>query len=798
MLSAINETTNAFTLDTRVNVEEVTSFSDQQGANVDNDSRVANRVPMNAFNDVSLHEFLQRPFQIETFIWNNTQTTGSLLLERTFPHSLVELEAINRKLANFGYLRADLRFSLRINATRVHCGKLLVAFSPNHANVSIGTQQYTMVRACSLPNVQVNATDAESAILQVPFSLPFEYVNLGELGTKQGASINNMGNVMIFVLNELTTGTNAPVTCTLFASFDNVRVAGMTPTSSIPTVPPNGRAPLPPIGTTSFATRILNTAGTYVYPQSGDAEQEEKSSRGVVSGVAEKVANFAAPFSMIPGIGSFASAIATGASAVGGIAKAFGFSKPTDQSSNDFVQHKFPVLASGKGVETAPTLGCFPDNAISPSYDFIATHEDDMQLSRIFSTPGYIGSFAIDDTTSGGQIIHTMNVTPVDCLCNDTTPVSVDFTPLSYAVSAFEYWRGSMRYQFQFVASAFHSTRIRIGWVPPDVVLSSDPNDSVNVVNHVLDINGNTEFNLLVPYLSKVPWKTVPLDGTKTALCTNGQLFVQVVNPLTYFETPVPRISVNVWSSAGPDFQVAFPTNYRLYSPPLAPVEEEEEDLVYPQGGTSLDDIRTSDYQPMIDANFFVDNNLCHGENVSHLKHVLQRSCEVGENLPAGEYRYNPWTSFVGNADNSVDYSFLSWFSRMFRYARGSVGIRLLRISGNGSVLFRNRRLTSGSFKKIDTAASVFQLIGVGAHWVPSDDNYVPEALIPFYSSQYGAVLNEGQIPYITALPGMDFTIGSGEMRVTEFVGDDFVYGFQIGAPRHEVQLERWFYINTS
>lgn len=797
MLATINESDNAFALETQTNVEEITSFSDQQGVNVDSDARVDDRVPMNAFNDVTLHEFLQRPFQVATFPWTINDANGTLLQQFNFPYHLFSIPAILRKLENFQYFRADLRLSLRINATRFHYGKLLMAFSPNHSNISIGIPEYTLARCASLPNVQVNATDGESVVLQVPFSLPFEYINLSELNTAAGAAINNMGNVLIFVLNELASGSTSPVNCTLFASFDNVRLAGMTASPSLSFVQPPSHTAGPPTGTLSFAQVIIDSTSYFdVRPQVGNAEQENKSSKGLVSGITETLASFAAPLSMVPGIGAAATAVATGASAIGGIAKAFGYSKPLDQSSNGFIQHRFPTLASGKGLETAPTLGCFPDNAVSPACDYISGGEDDMQLSRIFSTPGLIGQFGVADSQGPGQIIFTRHVTPVDCLCAVSEGATlVDFTPLSYAVSAFEYWRGSLRYQFQFVASSFHSVRLRIGWLPPGATLSADPNDSVNVVNHVLDINGSTEFNVVVPYLSKVPWKTVPLSGEELPLCTNGYLFVQIVNELTFSEAPVPAISANVWCSAGPDFQVAFPTNYRLHTPGPPPSSEQ---VIRPQGGTSLDDIRTSDYQPMIDANFFVDNNLCHGESISHLKHVLQRCCELGQALDAGDYRYNPWTSIQLNPDGSRDFSFVSWFAQLFRFARGSVGLRLLRLTGNNYFLFRNRRLTSNTTQKISSLTTNFQLIGVGANWTPSSDNYIPEAIIPFYSSQYGAVLNEGGNPYVTGLPGMDFTIGGGTARVTEFVGDDFSFGFIIGAPHTAVQVERWYFQNTS
>lgn len=797
LTSAINESNNAFTLPTEQTVDEVTSFSDQQGAVSDSSTRVSERMYMNAFESISLHDFLQRPFVIEQFVWANTDAQFSLLKTWNFPYALFSRPAIARKLANFQYFRGNIKITLKINATRFHYGKLLLSFSPNLSNTTVAaTPGVSFVHACSLPNVQVNATDGESLELLVPFSLPFEWINMSEMNTPRGAAIFDMGAVMLFVQNELASGSTSPVNCTLFASFDDIQLAGPTSSEPITFIPPITLQPASPVYTSSFAQIIMNQPQPLRF-QSGDSEQKEKSSQGLVSGIAERVASFAAPFSMIPGIGEFAAAISTGASAVGGIAKSFGFSKPLDQSSNTFISARFPVLAQGKGIETAPTLGTFPDNAVSPSHEYIAGQEDDMQLSKIFSTPGFIGSFKILEASTVNSVIYRRFVTPADCLADiEGANALVNFTPLSFAVSAFEYWRGSMRYQFQFVASSFHSVRVRIGWVPPGSTLVADPDDVVNLVNHVLDINTTTEFNVTIPYLNAFPWLTVPMKGTEPGYCTNGEIFVQVVNELTFSETPIPSIDVNVFASAGPDFQVAFPTNYRLFEASVTPPALNG--LKF-EGGTSLHDIRISEYTPIIESNFFVDNNLCHGEQVTHLKHLLQRSCDTPGIFQSGTYRFNPWTLRNPNVEaGGWSHTFLSWFGFLFRYARGSFGLRALRKSGNGNFLFQNRRISTMIRDRYSIVTAGLGPLGVGSHFVPSFDNFIPEVIVPFYSTQYGVPLDYGNNPYITSVPVLDFSTSNAESTLMEFVGDDFQFGFQLGAPTMRVQIARWLYDNTS
>lgn len=754
---------------------------------------------MNAYDRISLEEFLQRPFVIDQFSWSNTDAQFSLLKKWNFPNELISIPALKRKLENFQFLRCNLKISLRINSTRYHAGKIALAFSPNAANSSVAFPDLSFVHCMSLPHIEVNANDGETAVLSVPFSLPFEYIDLSALSTNAGSSMYNIGSVYMWVMNELGASTNAPVQVTVFAAMEDVTLAGPTAQASLTFVPPWAVAATSAIGTHSFADTILRSS-VVLRPEVGDAEQKKKSEQGLVSGIAETVASFASPFSSLPVIGSMATAVATGASAIGGLAKAFGFSKPLDQSSNTFVQHRFPVLASGKGIETAPTLGLFPDNAISPSPEYIAGEADEMQLSRMFSTPGYIGYFNISAASSANSIVYERVVTPVDCLCTPGTGSAfVDFTPLAFSVAAFEYWRGSMRYQFQFVCSSFHSIRVRIAWSPPGASIDSDPNEVVNLVNHVLDINQSTDFNVTIPYLNSLPWLTVPLADSNLTQCTNGTIFVQIVNELTFPETPVPDISVNVFASAGPDFQVAFPTNYRLarpVAPPPPPVADEDV-VIYPEVGMSLHDIRTADYPSMIDSTLFVDHNLCHGENITHLKHLLQRSCDARD-FSHGTNRYVPYN--LGNlnvAGNSIDYTFFSWFGNLFRYARGSFGLRALRFASSGSFIFQNRRVTSLVGNRFQTLGSLAPY-GVGTHFVPPSDHFVPEAVAPFYSTQYGVPLNRGNVPFITNAPVMDFKSETTDYKLFEFVGDDFGFGFLLGAPTFSADLARWRYSNTS
>jgi len=788
------DASNGFQPEITNTTTQITNFADQQGLDTDTSTLVSTQ-RMNPYGETTLHDFLSRPHIIQHFTWTPSTPSYSVLNSWSFPSELFKIPSVAAKLNNFQYFRGSIKLALRINATRMHYGRLLLSFSPNYRNgafVPLLTSGF--VHHCSLPHIQVSATDATVSEFIVPFAIPLEYIDLISLQSPQYAALSEMGTVTLWVMNQLHSDADTSVNCSLFASFTDITLTGYNAQPLIVVPPISPVVKNVSIGTMSFTKFML---GNQLMEQSGnDQEQQQKSREGVVSGIAEKVASFASPWSSIPVIGPIATAIATGASALGGLAKSFGYSKPIDQKSNVFIQHRFPVLAHGSGIETAQTLGTFPDNKVSPSQEYIGSSSDDMQISRIISTAGFIGSFFIDSTHIPNQEVFSVNVTPIEHIFNPNTMMS-DHTLLSFTSAAFEYWRGSLNYRLQFVCSSFHSVRVRVAWYPAGASLTHDENESTNLINCIVDSNTSTELKFNVPYLSSLPWLTVPIGNDIALLAsTNGRIVVTIVNTLTYYQEPIPPIEVNVWVSAGPDFQFAMPTDYRLYV-------QETQALMEQSGvstASSLDAMRNDTYEPFIPATLYVDNNLCHGEHVTHLKHLLQRcSAYLDYNLKLDEfYTFVP----TSNAPNG-SYTFIDWFNLIYKYARGGFGVRMI-APGNFSFLFQNRRVFNGTSSTI-IQASGFAPIGVGSHFVPNCSNFIPEAIVPFYSQQYGIPIAKGGCrPFSFSGPALDITVmqrngpSDSSAVLCPFVADDWEYGFMIGAPQLKTDVARWRFMNTS
>jgi hypothetical protein len=158
---------------------------------------------------------------------------------------------------------------------------------------------------------------------------------------------------------------------------------------------------------------------------------------------------------------------------------------------------------------------------------------------------------------------------------NDTDGYEYHMTPLCYATMPFKYWKGTIKYRFQIVASAFHRGRIKIVY-DPSYFLSNEYNTNYT---RVIDLAEEREFTLEVgwgqPYpMCETPeiglttkganyWSESPLTDVDTSDFLsqryNGMIGVYVVNELTSPSADVEDIQINVWVSAGDDYCVFNP-----------------------------------------------------------------------------------------------------------------------------------------------------------------------------------------------------------------------------------------------
>jgi hypothetical protein len=445
-------------------------------------------------------------------------------------------------------------------------------------------------------------------------------------------------------------------------------------------------------------------------PQSGEIDDANRT--GVVSGPATSVAKFAAYFKGIPYIAPFALATEIGASAVAGMARIFGYSRPSiTKSPEPYKPTQVSSLALTNVPDTALklTVDDKQELTIDPRISGIGG-ADPLSIKEIAKRESYLTSFNWATGAGAESFLWNCRVSPV--LWNETTgpPVKYHFPACAFAALPFQYWRGTMKFRFQVVASTFHKGRLKIIWDPNYISNNTYLTFSEYNVNSlkIVDIAEEMDFTVEVGMGQEFSYLTHSdpgQDGLATMFGTsrysskmpgNGVLGVVVLNDLTSPNSVADNdITINVYISAGDDFEVASPDDYFsrfVLQPQSGDVDtdgmrEMEMDKPLQTTGDILG------LPPAYDSEL---NKVFMGEAITSFRPLLKRfslwnTIPKTDNIPqAVAVRFPAFPYFRGNVSGAVDtttlaapYNYcntllLHWVRTAFQGSRGSIRYKLV------------------------------------------------------------------------------------------------------------------------
>jgi hypothetical protein len=201
--------------------------------------------------------------------------------------------------------------------------------------------------------------------------------------------------------------------------------------------------------------------------------------------------------------------------------------------------------------------------------------EDEMEIRSIAMRESYLCQFPWSVTAGPEDLLWNSVVTP-NLYDETTTGGEYHLTPAAHVALPFKYWRGSMEFRFQIVASNFHKGRLAISFDP----YFHESYEYNTQYTHIVDIASDKDFTVKVgwgsplayllcrdPENNSFPWSTTQLTSPNY-LYNNGFIAVRVLNELTSPNSTINNdVSVNVFVKMCDDFEVAVPTdNYKYYS----------------------------------------------------------------------------------------------------------------------------------------------------------------------------------------------------------------------------------------
>lgn len=524
-------------------------------------------------NDVPLSKFFSRPIKIRTTEWSPGGAAPSLSSFNPWQDFFENVRVINR-LSNYKLMRATLHVKFVVNGNSFYYGRGLATYRPLHnqdnTTVLIPGNFADLVEASQRPHIYINPTLSQGGTMVLPF---FTYLNMLDI-TKQDWRDMGIIDIEYPVPLKHANGATTPITISIFAWAEGVELVGLTQANP-------GNSALAPQG---------------------------KEESGIVSKPASMVAKTASLFKSVPYIGAFATATEIGARAIGTMAALFGYSKPVREDITEYQPVSRQSMANCDGRENLLKLTIDTKNELSIDPK-IASLEmpDELTITSIAGRESLLTKFDWAETVDEETLLFNIIVDP--CVLRQFNQ-QLHFPACCFATMPFEFWKGTMRYRFQVVCSAFHKGRLKIVYDPfgvPQTAGVYDPAEYNVAYTQIIDLATCNDFTVDVGWGQSTPFRrhlNAPqllgttfsgASGTSPATpvnllssnvldAGNGTLSVYIVNELTVpNSTSNNDVEILVSVSACDDFEVAAPSSHYLQRLMITPFIGPE-GLIEPQG----------------------------------------------------------------------------------------------------------------------------------------------------------------------------------------------------------------------
>jgi hypothetical protein len=492
--------------------------------------------------DSDLSNFFSRPIKVKTYDW----AVGGSVFQKFNPwKEFFENPRVINRIANYNLLRAKLKVKILLNGNGFHYGRAICSYIPlksvDQFTVDRSFFSEDIIEASQRPHVYLDPTKSQGGTLALPYFWYKNYLSVPEMEWRE------MGECIIHTINNLKHANDATdnITISVFVWAEDVHL-------SIPTVAEPGA--------------IVAQSG--LEPQAGD-----EYGHSPVSAPAAALARWAGALSTAPVIGAYARATELAANAVAGVAKIFGYSRPAVLDPivpyrpaylGNLANTNVPDSTTSLAVDAKQELTC-------DTRTFGLDGTDEMTIKSIACRESYLTTFDWAVSDLADTQLWNSEVNPVKF---DTvgTPREHHLTACAFAAMPFRFWRGTMKFRFQVVASQFHKGRLRVVY-EPKTTLSSEYNTNYT---YVLDLASERDFTV------DIGWG-VPKAYLETRVLTdnvrfgksditgfsdnygNGIIKVYVVNELTVPNSVADNdIAINVFVSMGDDFEVAVPDSLNV------------------------------------------------------------------------------------------------------------------------------------------------------------------------------------------------------------------------------------------
>lgn len=546
-----------------------------------------------------LNGALCREYPVLDFTWQTSAGMQFLYGDLDFPSVLFNQTFIKQKINDFRLFRAGIRISVRVTASKFLYGKLLLVYIPlAHADSYLVNGKYDLKLLTGYPHLLISATASEAATLDVPFISPNRALDLRSFQNEE------MGKFQIYVLNPLLDIQGTANVAQVFVTAQFLDAELMLPHHNF--VAQSRRE-----GYKKTINHSVSSVHEIADTTSGDvATKQFKPYTNLFENVIEPAAT--AAFML-------------------------GLSKPSSTAAQTFITndpfHNFP---HGKGLDNAVKLSMDPECGITTLPNVGGIDVDEMNLQYVIGTPMLRDIISVTPTSNVPIFDPSQSTFPRDY---------VEFISNMFYITS-----GSYKVKVYVTSSLMHAVR--------GVIYLSDDSDGdwQNCYHKVVDIQGDTEIDFVVPYTDRRLGQTNP--GVKPFLVYWKTLNWSQADPAV--SSP---IFFNVYVAGASDFQFGGmkEVGFEVQSNPRADFSKD-----------------FAQFAP--DITGYTHDKMIYGERYTSVREMAHRYSAYFEintttNLPAwstDNYGYG-YGAVIG----------IEMLGLIYRFWRGSIRMRFINYGGN-------------------------------------------------------------------------------------------------------------------
>lgn len=507
----------------------------------------------------SLDNFFTRPILLQSWLWQ----VGSQLDVLTSPwEQWITNKRVANRVANYANFKGKLHLKFVLNGNAFYWGRSFCSYTVYNQSplITYEDSPLSIIPALQRPHIWLDASTSQGGELALPFFHQQDCLDI-----QNSTEFANMGKLWVKSMTPLrhANGSTRPISIQMFGWVEDI----------------------------SLSTLTQNT--DTLAPQSGLVPQAgEVTEGGPISKPASALAKVASAVASAPVIRPYALATEAMASAVGATARLFGYSRPRIvEPARPMTVQQTGNLAATDMDETINTLALTSKQEISIDPRIVGLDgTDEMSFNYLASKWSYFVTFPWALSKTLNDPLFSIPVSPMayqkgNRVLVPTTSDGWALTSLALVAMPFEYWRGTIKYRFQIVCSAYHKGRLLVTWEPRG---SPSATPELNTVQStIIDISETTDFEIEVGWGAKTPGlQVLELAGTSDrfaigalatpdALRENGTINVYVLNDLVTSGSDTSDVSVLV-STASDDLEVWAPNQTHIQTmttvdpPPLA------------------------------------------------------------------------------------------------------------------------------------------------------------------------------------------------------------------------------------